>query len=165
VIIGLHQSELAAFSGFIASLVVNIILHLNKKPIRLLQIATIFFFAALSVVSLFVDLEEYVLFVRISAGLLPASIVLFSIFFKKPLAFQYLSKNIPQEIKKSSRFKKGMYIISWGWFLAFLLQLIIPIIRILGSNPPKILGLFVPMFTILAVIKFTVTYLRRISSR
>jgi hypothetical protein len=146
VFLGLHEPKSAALAACLGMLVVNGINLLKGKGLKLLQISTFFYFILLVVLVFFIDLNRYWIWVRISSSLFLASVVFFSIVFKKPFTLQFAREKVNKEILNDPEFIKVNYVISGVWCGAFFLQLVIPATRIFGFHPPKMLG---PAFSIL----------------
>jgi hypothetical protein len=161
VLLGLHEPRTAALAACLAIFVLAGINLLKGRGLKLLQIATLVYFVLLSLTAFFIDLSHFWLWVRISSSLFLGLVVFFSIILGKPFTLQYAREKFPKEKWSSIQFIETNYAISWVWCGVFFLQLLIPLMRLFGFNPPKILG---PAFSILAVfaaLKLTKWYSKR----
>ncbi len=160
-ILALHKAEPAALAGCAAAIAVIIVNFARGKSIKLLQVVTLLFFIVLSALALICDLESFSIWVRVSNVLLLALVTLLSILSGKPFTLQYAREQTAKDRWHDPEFIRINYAISWVWFFAFILCLIVPIAKLFGFQPPKAFGPIFSISIVLAAIKFSLWYARR----
>lgn len=161
VLLSMRKPEPAALSGFFCTLIFILIEKVKGRSVKILNIGTLVFFLALSVLALFTELEWFGHWVSLWSNLSLTLIALVSIVIGKPFTIQYAKEQAPQEVWNSPKFLRVNYIISWVWFSAFLVNLVPSVSRLLGREIPNSLGLVFSILPFLVAIKFTQWYSHR----
>lgn len=135
----------------------------GKRP-KILEVGTLFYFFLLALAAIFFDLEKLGHGVNALSSFILMAIVFISIIIKKPFSIQYAKEVSRPEVWNNPEFIRVNYVISWAWFIAFLVNLILPLSRCLGVRSPKRLDFIVSLICIISVIKFSRWYAARVKA-
>jgi hypothetical protein len=160
VLLSLHQSEPAALAGFLGTFLVVIINSVKKRQPKILQVGTIIFFLILVIFAAFMDLSPFSRSIHLTGNLVITTIVLISIITRNPFTLQYAKDSVAKEVWSSPQFIRANYVISWVWLAVFMINLILPILVLLGFKLPRWLGWLIPLFCFVIAIRFTKRYLK-----
>lgn len=151
--------EYASGGALIAALILLIPSH-DRGSVKLLDVASIVFFGALTVAGLILDrdqlswLEDYSQ--AISSGAL-ALVVLGSLAFV-PFTEQYAREQAPREVWESPLFKQVNRMLTLVWGLVFALSAILGVIAQQVDSGTDWLNWILPIALIVGAFKFTAWY-------
>ena len=160
VVSGPNTWELGAGLALVASLIL-VVPDAQHHRIKMLDIVSILFFAALTVAGFVLDggqlrwLEDYSQ--PISSGVL-ALIVLISLLWV-PFTAQYARDEVPREFWETPDFKRINLVLSSVWGLVFLASAVLGFIaQDMGGSGNTLLNWVIPIILVVLAFKFTAWY-------
>ena len=146
-------------AGFIATVIVILIDVFRGKKTKILQLGTLFFFAGILAI-LFISQSFWIMkWISIIGKVVLALIVLISILIKSPFTLQYSKETAPKERWEEPMFIHANYVISWAWFFAFIVMLVVPLyLEKIGINVTILLNWLISIVCFVVAIGFTHWY-------
>jgi uncharacterized membrane protein len=156
--------------GAIAALLVAVILLLptvGRRSVKMLDVATIAFFAVLAIVGIIVSPDDRDWLDRwsnvLSSGAL-AVLVLASLAFM-PFTEQYARESAPPELWHSPRFRRTNQVLTLVWGGVFAATAILGVIAIEEPSTSDWTSWVIPIVLIVAALKFTGWYPEQVRAR
>lgn len=149
----LHAILLAALSTVIIS-----VRQIMRRKIKLLEIGTLVFFLAMTVVAYTADpawLEKWISVIG-NAALL--AIALLSILFRKPFTIQYAKEQVEPKFWETPGFISTNYHITWFWCGVFFMQTACSALTIVWPHHETWFTWVLPISAFVAGIKFSGWY-------
>jgi len=156
-----------AAGGALLAAVILLIPSRERGRIKLLDIVSVVFFAALTIAGLVLDrsrlmwLEDYSQ--AISSGLL-GLVVLGSLAFV-PFTEQYAREQVPRELWSTPTFKQINRTLTLVWGLAFLLCALLGVLAQHDRGGSAWLNWVIPIVVLVGAFKFTAWYPDRVKAR
>jgi intracellular septation protein A len=153
-----NTHEEAAAAALVAGIVVAAWGYLHTRHFYILELGSVLWFAVLTAMGFtaeesFFNDWSYVM----SNGAL-AAIVLISILSGHPFARQYAHDSVPQEFWEAPVFLKSTMVISWAWFVAFVIMTASSALTREFPEDELWFNWIIPIGAIVAAFKFTHWY-------
>jgi len=163
----LVDRTLGSFDGLLAGAVVSLgmlardSLLAGKSP-KLLEVGTALLFAGLAIWFWAFKPEWSIIDVRLRVDLGLLLIVLASMAVGQPFTLQYAKEGVPAELWSTPAFRRTNYVITAVWAAAFAVLVLADLLWIWRPDVPPRVGVWATIAALVAAVKFTGWYPRRV---
>jgi len=170
IVFALAARLLGGTAGLIAAAVVSVgllvrdLVGSGRAP-KVLEIGAAVLFAGLALFAVLAGPAWSIMDVRlrVDAGLL--LIVLVSLAIRRPFTLQYARETVPREYWDRPAFIRTNAIITAAWALAFAVMVAADLVLIYAPGVPPVVGIVATVLALVAAIKFTSWYPKRVRAR
>lgn len=134
------------------------------RSLKILEVGTVILFGALAFYSFVGSVNWSIVGVRLCVDLGLLVIVLVSIALRQPFTLQYAREQVPAEFWNSPVFVRANYVITAVWALAFVVLVIADLILLYAPELPPKVGIIATIMALVAAVKFTAWYPRRMKA-
>ena len=163
---GFGQWPWAVAFGLVSGLVlVAIVLIGRKVTVKLMDWTLVGYFVLAACATFIVRLAAFPRYGSVVIWLLYAGVAWGSILAGRPFSLQYARESTPPEHWQSPRFLRANLIISVGWGLAFVANIVLVVIALNPNDNPLLIGVIAPILTMVAASIFTTRYSKTVRAQ
>jgi len=144
-----------------ASIVAIVMERMSGRSFKILQIGTLAVFVVFATVAAFLDRAWLAHWIRLMSNAALTLIVLISILIGKPFTIQYARQSVPKEHWASAEFLRANYVITWVWFVAFVVNTAASGLNHLIPSINVLVNWIIAICPLLVAAKFTAWYSKR----